>query len=1344
MAILSGLTISGGGITIVGGSTPAANDPYFMYNTLLLPGTSTTFVDDASTNNFALSIFGDTTPNGSNPYTPGYYSNYFDGASYLTVPAGTAFAPGTGDFTVEGWINPSGLMSGYGMIYGQSYSGANYFTIFATDGSIKFININATYSSGANLWTVGSWNHFAVVRSSGSTRVYLNGLGGTAAADAYNYNEVTVLPTIGRYSHTGSNFYYGYISNLRYVKGTAVYTANFTPPTTPLTAIANTSLLTCQSNRFIDNSTNNFTVTVAGNTTVNSFQPFTPNSSYSTYGSGYFDGTGDYIVTPASSALALAANAADFTMECWVYNKGGAGSQYGRGICIYYPLGGYATNRLMFRLVPGENRINVYLLANSSAEFGGGGTDGTAIVTLNAWTHVALVRNAGVFYVYVNGVLDITVNSSSAASSIPFTTFNTIEVGRTQDGTSPDWFGNISNYRFVKGTAVYTSAFTPPSVPLTAITNTNLLTLQNNQSINNNLFLDNSTNNYFVTRYGNTMQGTFSPYGGNWSNYFDGTGDYLTVPGNSVFAFGTGDFTLEVWLYANSISTGTFDRICATSDYTGSGFDWTLNSGASNIFLAGTAYPIGSITTNVWHHLVYTRSGSVIRGFLNGNLSSYTTGATQNISSTAQLNIGVGYSGTYLNGYLSNLRIIKGSIPAAYQTSSTTTGTQIFTSPTSPVTAIAGTSLLTCQSNRIVDTSINNFTVTKAGDTSVQRFSPFSPSSLTPTSYSAYLDGTGDYLTAPSNSALAFPADFTIECWVYPLAWATNAPICSGSEGAVQLSKYGSNENLGVAIQGLAWHITDAALPTLNTWSHVALTRSGSTLKIFINGVQSGSTGSTAYSFTTTNLIGGDGTSYVQGYMTNYRVVKGTAVYTGNFTPPTAPLTAISGTSLLTLQSPTFIDNSTNNFAITAFGNSQPTIQNPFGYTTATTNGYTSNTIGGSGYFDGGGDYLVPSATANTAMQAIANSLITIEFWVYTTAIQAITAYYTSVFGQFLAAAINGRYAISLAGSSTVSPQQASFAWTTSGSTSESVTSSITLNQLSWNHVAITIDSTTPASSIITIYSNGVGQIFTGKDLSSQTVDNGSPFYIGADYGSTLQPVTGYLSDFRFVRGQLVYKSNFVPPSQPLTAVTNTTLLLNMTNSGILDNSMMNNLETVGNAQISTTQSKFGGSSMYFDGTGDYLLMLPSIALAFPGDYTLECWVYLNSVSGNQGVYSSIDNSIDSNQGIAISFSGTSFLATSYISGGDVITHQTAVTTGQWYHLAMVRSGSTTKSYLNGVQSTGTTTSTYSLTQSGSTIGSAYPGTNPLNGYINDLRITKGYARYTATFTPPTTAFSVY
>jgi hypothetical protein len=93
------------------------------------------------------------------------------------------------------------------------------------------------------------------------------------------------------------------------------------------------------------------------------------------------------------------------------------------------------------------------------------------------------------------------------------------------------------------------------------------------------------------------------------------------------------------------------------------------------------------------------------------------------------------------------------------------------TVPTTPLTAIANTSLLTCQSPRFIDNSVNNFAITKNGDVSVQRFSPFNPSSLTPTSYSGYFDGTGDYLTVPDNVALQFGTGaFTMELWFYPTA----------------------------------------------------------------------------------------------------------------------------------------------------------------------------------------------------------------------------------------------------------------------------------------------------------------------------------------------------------------------------------------------------------------------------------------------------------------------------------------------------------------------------------------------------------------------------------------------
>jgi hypothetical protein len=767
-------------------------------------------------------------------------------------------------------------------------SGTNYFVIFVSNGAINFVGTSSgggsVISSGANNWTVGTWNHFAVVRISGSVTVYLNGIAGTATANTTNFNDTTLIPTIGRYTHTGTNFFYGYISNLRYIKGTAVYTSAFTPPTTPLTPITNTSLLTCADNRLIDDSINNFTVTKFGDVSVQRFSPFSPSSitptSYSGYfdgtgdyltwsgttvgtgamtfecwfyytgsfsgissfigpgsaiagglncnlnnsttfsfdrygvaadnytvstisantwnhvafvrnssnvatvffngvrsstgtvsdtysyttsaaigytggivsrnwigyisnarlvvgsnvydptsttitvptspltaitntslltcqsptfidnstnnfaitavgnsrptqqnpfgfttattngytsntigGSGYFDGVGDYLVTAANSALALATNAADFTIECWVYNNGYAGSQYGRGICIYYPSAGYGSNRLMFRLSNGANRINLYLLANGSAELGGSGSEGAATITPNAWTHVALVRNAGVFYVYVNGVIDITVNSSSAASSIPFTTFNMFEIGRTQDGTSPDWFGNISNYRFVRGTAVYTSNFVPPSQPVTAVTNTALLLNMTNAGI-----IDNAMMNNLETVGNAQISTTQSQFGGS-SMYFDGTGDWLVTPISTSLGMGTGDFTIEGWFYATSptYAQGFFHINATAIAGTNAGYAIGVTSAGVIQYYAGNTFTNTSstITANTWTYLALVRSAGTVKVYVNGILptSGSSIADSQNVT-TALAYLALFYStpGTSyaMTGYINDFRITKG------------------------------------------------------------------------------------------------------------------------------------------------------------------------------------------------------------------------------------------------------------------------------------------------------------------------------------------------------------------------------------------------------------------------------------------------------------------------------------------------------------------------------------------------------------------------------------------------------------------------------------------------------------------------------------------------------------
>jgi len=213
-----------------------------------------------------------------------------------------------------------------------------------------------------------------------------------------------------------------------------------------------------------------------------------------------FDGTGDYLFT-TGAALDTGAGTADITFECWVYNRGYSGSQYGRGILVFYPSAAYNTDRLMVRLDFNSNAINCYLIVGSAAQWGISGTNSTSLATVNAWTHVALVRSSQTFRLYINGVLDTTL----PATTVSLNTFDTFNIGRTQDGTVPDFDGYISNFRYVKNTALYTAAFTPPT-QLLNITNTQLLTC------NSPAIVDQSTNAFVITANGNAAVSTFTPF----------------------------------------------------------------------------------------------------------------------------------------------------------------------------------------------------------------------------------------------------------------------------------------------------------------------------------------------------------------------------------------------------------------------------------------------------------------------------------------------------------------------------------------------------------------------------------------------------------------------------------------------------------------------------------------------------------------------------------------------------------------------------------------------------------------------------------------------------------------
>lgn len=186
------------------------------------------------------------------------------------------------------------------------------------------------------------------------------------------------------------------------------------------------------------------------------------------------------------------------------------------------------------------------------------------------------------------------------------------------------------------------------------------------------------------------------------------------------------------------------------------------------------------------------------------------------------------------------------------------------------------------------------------------------------------------------------------------------------------------------------------------------------------------------------------------------------------------------------------------------------------------------------------------------------------------------------------------------------------------------------------------------------------------------------------------------------------------------------------------DNSPSPKTVTVyGNAHIETDQSQFGGASGAFDGNGDYLTV-PAAAFTFAGDFTIECWVYLNAASGYVPIMEGRAYATYSN-----------FICGLYPNNIDFVTNVGRLTAtdtlaiNTWHHIAVTRASGVIRLFTNGVVNAETFSYATDITPAAANvrIGNNVDG-NFLNGYLDDIRITKGVARYTDNFTPPTEAFA--
>lgn len=397
--------------------------------------------------------------------------------------------------------------------------------------------------------------------------------------------------------------------------------------------------------------------------------------------------------------------------------------------------------------------------------------------------------------------------------------------------------------------------------------------------------------------------------------------------------------------------------------------------------------------------------------------------------------------------------------------------------------------------------------------------------------------------------------------------------------------------------------------------------------------------------------------------------------------------------------------------SVTVFGNAKiSTAQSKFG--------------GSSAYFDGDGDSLVlPSETISGEF--------TLEGWVYCTAAPSNQLLFSigddiGTNGFILYISTTGQVGLFSNNTTAISPSGSSVIG-------------------GWHHIALVRNSSMAA----TIYVDGVS---VGSVALSATISGN--VRIGAELCNKIltSRFTGYVDDYRLSKGVARYVANFNPPTAPhFTVQAVDPYLYNVVlgchlNAGetpaFKDVISGKTITANGDATISSAQSKFGGASAYFDGAGDYLSVASSTDFEFgTGDFTVELWVNrpalttgnlidIRPVGGGDGAY------------WALYFPSSTEISL-YASGGDRIRTAHGMATATWYHIAVCRSSGVTRLFINGSQvggnyadTTNYLTAPVVLCASAHTLAEAF-----LNAYIDDLRVTKGVARYVANFTPPAQAF---
>ena len=843
-------------------------------------------------------------------------------------------------------------------------------------------------------------------------------------------------------------------------------------------------------------------------------------------------------------------------------------------------------------------------------------------------------------------------------------------------------------------------------------------------------FPDSPTNGQSATLGGNTW--TYNSTSGAWARASSAGGSSITtydsttdLPLSGVSAgdqaFVTGSNRMYVsngtgWYSVSLVNTNP--SITSVQDSDGGSTPFTLATDGTGTVITITASDPEDVPLTYSYSVT---SGSLTNG--GGTTATVVQGTDSDVNKfTITPSSTEAYAGTFELTFTASDGINQGTSANSFTLSFITIIAN------SNYTTLLATAVGTSDNNNITDASTSNHTITVNGDAHAGTFSPYRSGG-----YSTYFDGTGDYLSISSNASLNFDYDaFTIEFWVQSSVKTNYQTV---------VAKYNSGDTTGFFIllnssgnllfgANPSNYITSSGTDICDgAWHHISCTRSVSsgvgTMTVYIDGSSAGTLNRLDNVYNTVDLEIGRQNAVgrpLTGYVSDLRVVKGTAI-TPPSGGPTERLEAVTNTSLLTCHLPYIADGSTNDHSITVNGNASTKPFSPYDY-----NEYSATDHGGSINFDGTSDYLtIPDHSSLN----IASNDWTIECWVYPRTnvgdcgIWHQSADGTDWYSIYLDGAFNLKFV---------------FYNASNGVEWAGTAASNTAPQNTWTHVALVRQFGTG----VYLYANGKLVASDTLDASVTMLDKTYDHIIGYQrFVGSGNAFDGVISDFKIDVGTAHYTAEFTPPTAPVSS-TGSVLHIKGTDASIIDKSQGSNLKLVGNTTGSTTQVKFADTkSMYFDGTGDYLTT--SQQELGTSDFTIEGWHYLltrantkNGIWGNYTSYTAGSLGMFAGHGSGtttlyqVAYNGATFPA-SVIQGGTVVYNQ-------WVHFAVVRNSGTMSLYINGI-SVDSISAPASLNGVGSNFVVGAPSDNladGMHGYLQDLRITKGLARYTANFTPPT------